>query len=218
MVIRRNTGYYFLGQSAKLKKNISFINFVCVWHFENFNMGVNGKIVKCAISWKGWSYSKMDENLLPVVLRSMYRMWGTFHVSLVSFRACCKVSNVKKFQQATAPPLFIDFQPNFMESMVVRGNTGCCFFGDLPNFMALWMKFLLTLDNMVLEILKHSSSNSLHPISAKLYEDIGYHGGTQAVTFLGNQPSFKNFVALWNFNMAVNGKIVKCTVTWNGWS
>ncbi len=27
----------------------------------------------------------------------------------------------------------------------------------------------------------------------KLYEDIGYYGGIQAVTFLGNRTSFKNF-------------------------
>ncbi len=25
---------------------------------------------------------------------------------------------------------------------------------------------------------------SFHPVSAKLYEDIGYHGGTQAITFI----------------------------------
>ncbi len=33
-------------------------------------------------------------------------------------------------------------------------------------------------------------------MSAKFYEDIGYHGGLQAIIFLANQPSFKNFVAL----------------------
>ncbi len=34
-------------------------------------------------------------------------------------------------------------------------------------------------------------SNGFDPISVKLYENIGYHGGTQAVTFLGNRPSLK---------------------------
>ena len=53
---------------------------------------------------------------------------------------------------------------------------------------------------------------------------IGYHGGIQSVSFLCNRPSFKKFVALWNFNVGVNGKIVKCAtswkwlvVEWNGW-
>ncbi len=62
------------------------------------------------------------------------------------------------------------------------------------------------LNHMGLEISKRYSSHSFHLMPAKLYEDIGYHGGIQAVTFLGNRLSFKNFVALWNFNMGVNGK------------
>ncbi len=49
---------------------------------------------------------------------------------------------------------------------------------------------------MGLEISKRYSILQFHPMSAKLYEDIGYHGGTQAITFLGNQLSFKKFVAL----------------------
>ncbi len=32
-------------------------------------------------------------------------------------------------------------------------------------------------------------------MSAKLYEDVGYHYSTiQAITFLGNRPSFEKFV------------------------
>ena len=54
---------------------------------------------------------------------------------------------------------------------------------------------------MGLKISKRYFSYSFHPMSVKLYEDIGYHGGIQAVTFLGNQPSFKKIVALGNFNM-----------------
>ncbi len=59
---------------------------------------------------------------------------------------------------------------------------------------------------MALEISKRYSYYSFHPMSVNLYEDIGYHGGIQAITFLGNRPSFKNFVVLWNLNMGVNGK------------
>ena len=49
---------------------------------------------------------------------------------------------------------------------------------------------------MRLEISKSYFSYSFYPISAKLYEDIGYHGGILTLTFLGNRPSFKNVVAL----------------------
>ena len=49
---------------------------------------------------------------------------------------------------------------------------------------------------MGLEISRRYFSYSFHLMSAKLYEGISYHGGIQAITFLGNRPSFKNFVAL----------------------
>ena len=46
----------------------------------------------------------------------------------------------------------------------------------------------------------------------------------QAIVFLGNRPRFKNFVALSNVNMRVNGKSLKCVISWkrlivewNGW-
>ena len=39
---------------------------------------------------------------------------------------------------------------------------------------------------MGLEISKHYC---FHPMSAKLFEDIDYHGGIHAFTFRGNQPS-----------------------------
>ena len=47
---------------------------------------------------------------------------------------------------------------------------------------------------MALEISKRYSSYSFHPMSGKLYENFDYHGGIQAITFLGNQPSLKYFV------------------------
>ncbi len=77
---------------------------------------------------------------------------------------------------------------------------------------------------MGLEISKRYSCYSFHPMLLKLYEDIGYHGRIQAVTFLFNRPNLKKNVALWNFNMRVNGKIMKCAISWkwltverNGW-
>ena len=41
---------------------------------------------------------------------------------------------------------------------------------------------------------------------AKCYEDIGYHGGIQAITFLGNWSSFTNFVALEILTLESMGK------------
>ncbi len=35
-------------------------------------------------------------------------------------------------------------------------------------------------------------------MSAKLYEDIGYHGRIQTITFLGNRPGFKK---MWHFEI-----------------
>ena len=32
--------------------------------------------------------------------------------------------------------------------------------------------------------------------------------------YLGDLPKFTNFMALWNFNMGVNGKILKCAISW----
>ncbi len=55
---------------------------------------------------------------------------------------------------------------------------------------------------MWLEISKRCTY-SLHPTSGKHYVDIAYLGGIQAITFLGNHPSF---VALWNFNMGIDGE------------
>ncbi len=38
--------------------------------------------------------------------------------------------------------------------------------------------------------------NAATPMSAKVYEDIDYHGGIQAIFFLGSQPRFKKIVTL----------------------
>ncbi len=48
--------------------------------------------------------------------------------------ALCKISDVKvftPFYTTTPPTVFIQFQPNFMESMVIRGSTGYYFFGAI---------------------------------------------------------------------------------------
>ncbi len=50
---------------------------------------------------------------------------------------------------------------------------------------------------MGLEVSK-DYSYSFHLMSVKLYEDIGYHGGIQALAFLGNRPRFK---IVWHFEI-----------------
>ncbi len=64
------------------------------------------------------------------------------------------------------------------------------------KWMKIWTEFTLkslgALCKISDEFSKRYFSCSCHPISAKLSEDIGYHGGIQAVTLLGNQPSLKN--------------------------
>ncbi len=66
---------------------------------------------------------------------------------------------------------------------------------------------------MGLEISKCYASSSFHRISAKLYhvyEDTAYLGGIQMVTFHGNRPTFKNFVA---FKIGVDAKILKHSIS-----
>ncbi len=69
---------------------------------------------------------------------------------------------------------------------------------------------------MGLEISKRFYSYSFHLMSVKLYEDVGYRGGIQAITFLGNRPSLKKNVALRNFNMGVNRKTFDVKYLENG--
>ncbi len=73
------------------------------------------------------------------------------------------------------------------------------FFCDPPkikNCMAkCTLKYFLTQDHMGWKFQK-ATATVFRPVSIEHHEDIGYHGGIRAVTFLGNRPSFKTFVAL----------------------
>ncbi len=65
---------------------------------------------------------------------------------------------------------------------------------------------------MGLEISKRYSYYSFHPMSAKLYEDIGYYGGIQAVFLVIGQV----LKILWHFEiltMLVNGKMLRCGIS-----
>ncbi len=73
------------------------------------------------------------------MLRSPYLGYVLGQIILVQFvviRCTLQNSDVKKFQNATVPIVFIQLQPNFVESMVIMGD-----FDDLTklkkNFMEL---------------------------------------------------------------------------------
>ncbi len=86
------------------------------------------------------------------------------------------------------------------------------------------LKFLLTHGHMPLKALKRYFYGS-HPISAKLYEDIWLPWwNTRLLLFLTLGQVLKNLRHFCNFNMGVNGKILKCVISWkrliverNGW-
>ncbi len=71
-------------------------------------------------------------------------MYGTFQVrsfefSLGSFSALCKLSDVKIVKRLLLPSVFIEFQPNFMENMVIRGeNRLLRFLMIRQNLKMLW--------------------------------------------------------------------------------
>ncbi len=111
----------------------------------------------------------------------------------------CSVSNVaffyrqhgtlwrQKIQNATSPTVtvFVQYLPNFMINMLVVGKYKLLLFGDLLKIKFVWhFGTCGTQDHIVLEISKRYSPYGFHPISAKFYEDICYHGGIQAILFL----------------------------------
>ena len=89
----------------------------------NIIVGISGKILKCAISWKRL-----------IIARNRWKFWArvlgrciydTFHVwffefSSGSFGALCKISDVKIFKTQLLPQVASNFSQNLMESMVIR--------------------------------------------------------------------------------------------------
>ncbi len=140
-------------------------------------------------------------------------MWDTFRVWSFEF----SLGNSVHFARYTMLRFSKDhcshgFHPISIKLCEKHGNQGGY---RLSPFLAIRQKFkiLWYFDFFVktgaygpgLEISKHYSC-SFQPLSINLHEYIGYHGGKQAIVYLGNRASFLNFVALWNFNMGVNGK------------
>ena len=97
------------------------VNIFC--HFWNLNMRANGKILKCAISWK-WLIKEGRGQNLGTCRHKNY----TCKVLFMSDFHC------SDFQKATAPTISIQFQQHCMGNMVIRGNAGCYYWGDMPKF------------------------------------------------------------------------------------
>ena len=60
------------------------------------------------------------------------------------------------------------------------------------------LKFFLTQDHMELEVSKRYFSTSFNQMWSKLYQDVAYHGGIQAITFLVINQVLQN---LWHFEL-----------------
>ena len=106
-------------------------------------MGFNGKMLNRLMN-------EMDENL-GLVLRSTGSLFMTDSLSSIWVTgAFCKIFNLKIIKWVQFhPPVFIHFQPNFMESMVIRSNTTCYFFGNLNKNMAVRTFYCNTGPNVI---------------------------------------------------------------------
>ena len=116
-------------RSAKIKKNVA------LW---NFNMGVNGKIIKCAISWKrlivdrngrkfGTRSNTMHIYRVLLMSDSLSLVWG----QSVHFAKLLMWTFSKKL---LLPPFSFNFHLNFRESMQPGEIRAITFSGNLPNF------------------------------------------------------------------------------------
>ncbi len=196
----------FLFSTPSQSSFFRFLTFVFFKFYETleFNMEVNGN-------------HKLD-NILKTADRRAKRMkigtWGT------SNSLCRVLFGSSHFTSVWG------YSVHFAKFPMLRFSKGCYFHSCHP----IWIKFygkqggwggyrqllflaeniydilkcLLIQYHMGLEISKPYSNYSFHPMPAKLYENIGCHGGIQTISFLDNQSGFKKDVALSNFNMGVN--------------
>ncbi len=96
-----------------------------LWQLWYFKLVVIGKNVKCAVSWKrmivertGWKFGTwgLRSSICGVLFMSDSLSSGRDHsVNFPEFP-------ILRFQKATSPRVFLQFQPNIRESMVIRGE------------------------------------------------------------------------------------------------
>ncbi len=101
----------------------SIKHFVALWHFS---MRVNGKILKCAILWNrligegnGWKFgTRCPRHCIGRILFMI--LWVQFGVHFAKFP-------ILRFSKGQSYHNFHQFQPNFMEIMVIRGMQAVTF-------------------------------------------------------------------------------------------
>ncbi len=142
------------------------------------------------VIWDPWSYDLYIYRVL-FVSGHFSSVWG-HSVHFAKFPMFCR------FSKGYSSHIFIQFQPNFMESMVIRGEIQLLLFGHLPKIKKiLHLKMILNKGPFWGQKLQKPTPSTVFIQSqANCIGHSGYYGGIQAITFLGNWPSFKHFVAL----------------------
>ena len=167
--------------------------FIYRWSLNRGWLYVYGKYL--IVERNGWKFGTRGPR--NCMCRVLFRSDSEF--SLGSFGSLCKLSDVELFKRLPPPQFSFNFNQTLWKVWYSEGNTGYYFLDNLPNLIYCRLKFLLTQDHIVLEF-----KNATPPI---------YVSSGLSQTFWGHSGRFKNVVALWNFNMGVNGKMVKCAVT-----
>ncbi len=138
------------------------------------------------------------------------RPLGLLLVAVFINMGSCGSQNFKTplFQQFSS-----DFNQDFILDMLAMVEYKLLPFGDVPEIkkkITLEFYYHRTICNMNLQ---NATSPTLLIGVDKLFEDIGYHGVIEVISFLGNQPAFTKFLSLWNFNMRINWEIVICDLS-----
>ncbi len=89
------------------------------------------------------------------------------------------------------------------------------------SFSLVWSHSVHFAKFPILRFSKRYFSNSFHRIPSKLYQNIAYYGGMQAITLLGNRPSFSTLESMgkpkmWSISKREDRR-VKRTKIWDSW-
>ncbi len=107
-----------------------------------------------------------------------------------------KISHVKVFKRLLLPKFSSNFNQTLWKAWQLEENGVDYFWGWSGTLKKLW-QFEIFVDTG-----PYGNANFktlfLLRFSAKLYEDIGYHGGIQAIAFPGNRSKF---IKMWHFDI-----------------
>ena len=152
-----------------------FKNFMALW---NFNTGIDGKILKCAISWKrlivernGRKFAILGTTVhigtILLMPSSLSLVWGhSVHFAEFPILRFSKHNSFNSFHQISTK-LHTKYHNQGLITLLLTWRSGKSekFYGTLKIFK--------TQDHMGLEISKSYSSYRFHLMSAKRNEDIG---------------------------------------------